>query len=92
MTLGRSQVPDPGLDALVARWAEAVRAFDPERLLVEDVGVPTVNVIQTTRLGIPLGRDEHLLYRFVDAAYAPWCTRNPLRRGQVEGRDYFLLS
>ena len=67
------------------------KRFDPERLLVEDVDVPTVNVIQTTRLGIPLGRDEHLPYRFVDAAYAPWCTRNPLRRGQVEGRDYFLL-
>lgn len=68
------------------------KRFDPERLLVEDVGVPTVNVIQTTRLGIPLGRDEHLPYRFVDAAYAPWCTRNPSRRGQVEGRDYFLLA
>jgi DNA-3-methyladenine glycosylase len=48
-------------------------------------------MIQTTRLGIPHGRDEHLMYRFVDSAYAQWCTRNPLRRGQVEGRDYFLL-
>nr|BFE93870.1 hypothetical protein GCM10020185_44060 [Pseudomonas brassicacearum subsp. brassicacearum] len=67
------------------------KRFDPERLLVEDVGVPTVNAIQTTRLGIPQGRDEHLPYRFVDAAYAPWCTRNPLRRGQVEGRDYFFV-
>jgi len=49
------------------------------------------HIIQTTRLGIPHGRDEHLMYRFVDAAYAPYCTRNPLRRGQIEGRDYFLL-
>jgi DNA-3-methyladenine glycosylase len=31
------------------------------------------------------------MYRFIDGAYAQWCTRNPLRRGQVEGRDYFLL-
>jgi DNA-3-methyladenine glycosylase len=31
------------------------------------------------------------MYRFVDAGYAPYCTRNPLRRGQVEGRDYFLI-
>ena len=44
-----------------------------------------------SRLGIPGGRDEHLMYRFVDAGYAPYCTRNPLRRGQVEGRDYFLI-
>ncbi|MFP3335892.1 3-methyladenine DNA glycosylase, partial [Pseudomonas sp. SIMBA_064] len=49
------------------------------------------HILQTTRLGIPSGRDEHLMYRFVDAGYAAYCTRNPLRRGQVEGRDYFLL-
>ena len=68
------------------------KRFDPAALLVEDLGPPIAQVIQTTRLGIPLGRDEHLMYRFVDAAYAPYCTRNPLRRGQVEGRDYFLLD
>ena len=67
------------------------KRFDHELLLVEDPGPPPAQIIQTTRLGIPLGRDEHLMYRFVDAAYAQWCTRNPLRRGQVEGRDYFLL-
>ncbi|MFP0195380.1 MULTISPECIES: DNA-3-methyladenine glycosylase [Pseudomonas] len=67
------------------------KRFDHEILLVEDTGPAPPHVIQTTRLGIPQGRDEHLMYRFVDAAYAQWCTRNPLRRGQVEGRDYFLL-
>jgi DNA-3-methyladenine glycosylase len=67
------------------------KRFDHELLLVEDPGPPPAQIIQTTRLGIPLGRDEHLMYRFVDAAYAQWCTRNPLRRGQVEGRDYILL-
>ncbi|QZC97157.1 DNA-3-methyladenine glycosylase [Pseudomonas sp. ERGC3:05] len=69
------------------------KRFDPALLYVEDVGqaqAPT-HIIQTTRLGIPSGRDEHLMYRFVDAGYAPYCTRNPLRRGQVEGRDYFLI-
>ena len=30
------------------------------------------------------------LGRFVDARYARHCTRNPLRRGQVEGHDYQL--
>ncbi|WLG65217.1 DNA-3-methyladenine glycosylase [Pseudomonas sp. FP1762] len=67
------------------------KRFDHELLLVEDPGPPPAQIIQTTRLGIPLGRDEHLMYRFVDAGYAQWCTRNPLRRGQVEGRDYILL-
>ncbi|UVM51237.1 DNA-3-methyladenine glycosylase [Pseudomonas sp. B21-015] len=68
------------------------KRFDHEVLLVEDRGPAPGHIIQTTRLGIPHGRDEHLMYRFVDAAYAPYCTRNPLRRGQIEGRDYFLLS
>lgn len=68
------------------------KRFDHEVLLVEDVGPAPAHIIQTPRLGIPHGRDEHLMYRFVDAAYAPYCTRNPLRRGQVEGRDYLLIS
>ncbi|HEF4761077.1 TPA: DNA-3-methyladenine glycosylase [Pseudomonas putida] len=68
------------------------KRFDHEVLLVEDVGQTPAHVIQATRLGIPHGRDEHLMYRFVDASYAAYCTRNPLRRGQVEGRDYFVLS
>ncbi|WP_125863009.1 DNA-3-methyladenine glycosylase [Pseudomonas versuta] len=64
------------------------KCFDPERLRVDDVSQVPSRIIQTTRLGIPHGRDEHLMYRFVDADYAAYCTRNPLRRGQVEGRDY----
>ncbi|MDT4789044.1 putative 3-methyladenine DNA glycosylase [compost metagenome] len=66
--------------------------FDWQRLFVEDVGERPATIIQTARLGIPHGRDEHLPYRFVDAAYARHCTRNPLRRGQVEGRDYQLIE
>ena len=66
--------------------------FDPLRLFVEDVGERPAQVVQTTRLGIPAGRDEHLPYRFVDAAFARHCTRNPLRRGQLHGRDFQLLG
>ncbi|MFG0380930.1 DNA-3-methyladenine glycosylase [Pseudomonas sp. zbq_18] len=66
--------------------------FDPQRLFVEDIGERPRQIIQCARLGIPRGRDEHLPYRFVDAAYSRQCTRNPLRRGQVEGRDYVLLN
>lgn len=65
---------------------------DPERLVIDDDGYRPHQIIQTTRLGIPLGRDEHLPYRFVDSAYAPYCTRNPLGRTRQEGRDYHLLD
>jgi DNA-3-methyladenine glycosylase len=68
------------------------KRFDEEQLFVEDVGQRPPRIIQTTRLGIPAGRDEHLMYRFVDAAYARFCTRNPVRRGQVEGRDYTIIE
>lgn len=68
------------------------KRFHEEQLFVEDVGQRPPRIIQTTRLGIPAGRDEHLMYRFVDAAYARFCTRNPLRRGQVEGRDYLSIE
>lgn len=66
--------------------------FDPARLFVDDTGARPTAIIQTTRLGIPSGRDEHLPYRFVDADYARHCTRNPLRRGQVEGEHYHLIE
>ena len=66
--------------------------FDLARLFVEDVGERPGQIIQTTRLGIPRGRDEHLPYRFVDAGYARHCTRNPLRRGQVQGQHYHLIE
>lgn len=68
------------------------KCFDHERLRVDDVAQQSSQIIQTTRLGIPHGRDEHLMYRFVDADYAAHGTRNPLRRGQVEGQDYVTLQ
>lgn len=66
--------------------------FDPLRLFVEDIGDYPQQIIQTTRLGIPHGRDEQLPYRFVDAAHTQYCTRNPLRCGQLEGRDFYRLD
>lgn len=60
---------------------------------VEDVGCRPSAVIQCRRLGIPVGRDEHLQYRFVDADYAKHCTSNPLtKRNWEEGRDYQIIS
>lgn len=66
--------------------------FDPQRLFVEDVGLRPAQIVQCPRLGIPSGRDEQLPYRFVDAAFARHCTRNPLRRGQVPGLHFHLLT
>ncbi len=59
---------------------------------LEDVGAPPADLLQTTRLGIPPGRDEHLPYRFVDAGFARHATRNPLRRGQQEGVHYTRIT
>src|SRR5690554_3753342 len=60
--------------------------------IIDDDGYRPEQIIQTTRLGIPLGRDEHLPYRFVDLAYAAFCTRNPLGRTRLEGRDYRIIE
>jgi DNA-3-methyladenine glycosylase len=39
------------------------------------VGYTPKEIIQTTRLGIPKGRDEHLPYRFIDAAFVAYCSK-----------------
>ena len=64
------------------------RQFDPREFYLDDAGLRVGRIIQTTRLGIPPGRDEDLPFRFVDADYAAYCTRNPLRRGQTLGEHY----
>ncbi len=74
----------------VPQWN--ARHFDPTEFFIDDVSAPLQGIVCCTRLGIPAGRDEHLPYRFVDLAHVRHCTRNPLRRGQVEGRDYRLLD
>jgi DNA-3-methyladenine glycosylase len=62
------------------------------RLRFLDTGYRPRAIVRTTRLGIPAGRDPHLPYRFVDAEHARAATRNPLRRGAVNGRDYTMLA
>ncbi|AZY49547.1 DNA-3-methyladenine glycosylase [Bordetella avium] len=66
--------------------------FDIDEFFVQDAGLEVPRMIRCARLGIPDGRDEHLPYRFVDPAYARFCTRNPLRRGQQAGRDYMWID
>ncbi len=66
--------------------------FDPQSFYLDDVGVVLPQTIQTTRLGIPTGRDTHLPWRFVDPDYARYCTRNPLRRGQTFPEHYCYID
>ncbi|MDZ7803358.1 DNA-3-methyladenine glycosylase [Thiohalophilus sp.] len=73
----------------VNRWDQ--QPFDKQHFYIDDVGYQPESIIQTTRLGIPEGRDEHLMYRFIDRAHAGQCTSNPLsKRHWQEGRDYVL--
>lgn len=66
---------------------------DASRFFPKDDGYQPQRIIQTTRLGIPAGRDEHLPYRFIDHAYASRCTSNPLtKRGWQDGVDYWILQ
>ena len=59
--------------------------FEQECFYFDDVSIKPDNIIQTTRMGIPQGRDENLLYRFIDYDFAPCCSSNPLtKRKQVQ--------
>lgn len=60
------------LNIKVKKWDQ--KQFDPKRFYFEDVACQPKEIIQTTRLGIPEGRDEHLEYRFVDSGYLDSCT------------------
>ena len=68
------------------------QSFDSKKLFVDDCALTPSGIIQTTRLGIPSGRDEHLPYCFVDLEFSRYCTRNPLRRGQIENQHFTRLS
>lgn len=52
----------------VPEWDQ--QHFHPEKFYIAEVGYSPQKIIQTTRLGIPIGRDAHLPYRFIDAQYA----------------------
>jgi len=51
----------------------------PGTLELADSQNPPLEILNTTRLGIPKGRDEHLLLRYLDSGYVGSCTQNPLK-------------
>ena len=78
------------LSLRVPDWNQ--RTFDADRFFVEDVG-RRPRLIQARRLGIPEGRDEHLMYRFIDYERAAHATQNPLTKRSYEaGVDYRVIS
>ena len=79
------------LDLKVADWDG--RQFDKNIFYLDDTGISVDQYIQTARLGIPTGRDEHLMYRFIDYAFAPYCTSNPLsKKSLVADVDYRIIK
>ena len=78
------------LDLRVPEWTG--RPFDAGTFFVEDVGYRPPAIVRCRRLGIPVGRDEDLMLRYVDVAHARSATQNPLtKRAWREGPDYQLL-
>ncbi len=79
------------LNLKVKYWDQ--QQFDENCFYIEDIGKKTERVIETTRLGIPAGRDGHLPYRFIDYDFARFCSSNPLtRRNLVEKKHYKIVS
>lgn len=75
----------------VKEWDQ--KNFDSDKFFIEKIGYAPSKIIQTRRLGIPEGRDEHLPYRFIDYDRAQFCTDNPLRKRKwQENIDYFILN
>lgn len=72
------------LNLKVTEWDQ--QSFELQQFYFDDVQITPEKIIQTTRLGISKGRDEALPYRFVDADFAQYCTKNPLARPAPKGR------
>ena len=78
------------MDLKVVQWDQ--QTFDQNVFYIDDDGYQPEKLVQTTRLGIPPGRDEHLPYRFIDYAFAHCATSNPLtKRGWLLGKEYKIL-
>jgi len=75
----------------VTDWDQ--KNFDRDHFYIKHIDYRPRKIIQTRRLGIPIGRDEDLLYRFIDYDRAAYCTNNPLRKIKwKKDIDYYILN
>ena len=75
------------LDLKVVDWDQ--QTLDKRRFYLAESGCQITRYIQCPRLGIPVGRDENLWYRFIDFDAAHHATSNPLtKRKWREGVNY----
>jgi len=69
------------------------KQFDSDQFFIEDVKLYPSQIIKAKRLGIPTGRDGHLLYRFIDFDNVKYCTKNPLTvKNNQLNKDYFIIK
>ena len=77
------------LGITVKEWDQ--KQFDSNQFFIEDVGIRPSKIIKSKRLGISFGRDENLLYRFIDFDNIKYCTKNPLTvKNNQAGIDYIM--
>ncbi len=77
------------LDLKVKEWDQ--QQFDQKQFYIENINKTPEKIIQTTRLGIPAGRDEHLPYRFIDYDFAKFCTYNPLTKRNIDKNSHIII-
>ncbi|NQY42409.1 MAG: DNA-3-methyladenine glycosylase [Legionellales bacterium] len=79
------------LNIKLTEWDQ--KTFCKNSFYIEDSDNTPKQIIQTKRLGIPKGRDEHLMYRFIHLDFAKYCTSDPTRKkNYVEGIDYNIID
>jgi len=61
----------------VPQWDQ--KQFHIEKFFIADIGYQPQAIISTKRLGIPYGRDEDLMYRFIIQEMAHACTKPPIK-------------
>lgn len=66
------------LNLKVKDWDQ--QQFNPTCFYLDNVNQQPEKIIQTTRLGIPKGRDDNLPYRFIDHNFVSYCSSNPLTK------------